>query len=181
MMGDELGDHFRVGIAAEDHPLLLEVALQGGVIFDDAVMDDRDQAVAADMGMGVRVCGGSVRRPAGVTDAVAARGRPLFQIAQQVGEPAGPPPHVQTVAGQGGHARAVVTAVLQSPKSFHEDRLSLAMTDVANDSTHRLLLRVSGAALRLTSAAWALAHALTIRQRSGARLAVAFRVSTSSR
>ena len=52
MAGDELGDDFGVGVAVEDDAFAFELALERGVVLDDAVMDDGDEAVAADDGDG---------------------------------------------------------------------------------------------------------------------------------
>ncbi len=67
----------------EDDAVGLELAFERGVVFDDAVVDDGDPAVAAEVRMGVAVGGGPVRRPARVADADAAGGG---LVAQQPGQ-----------------------------------------------------------------------------------------------
>ena len=89
VMGDELGDDLGVGVAAEDDALGLQLPLEGGVVLDDAVVDDGDGAVAAEVRVGVAVGGRAVRRPARVADAVAAGGGLLAQELRQVGDAAG--------------------------------------------------------------------------------------------
>ena len=109
VQGDQLGDHFGVGFAAEDDAVVLEPALERGVVFDDAVMDDGDPAVAAEMGMGVAVGGGAMRRPACMADAVHARSRLFAQKLGQVGDPAGAFAQVQVharSASPGRHYRS---------------------------------------------------------------------------
>ena len=54
-------------------PSACELPLEGGVVLDDAVVDDGDLAVAADVRMGIAVVGRAVRGPARVADADAAR------------------------------------------------------------------------------------------------------------
>src|SRR5262249_7043589 len=122
VVGDELGNHFGVGVALEDDALGLELALEGGVVFDDAVVDDGDLAVGAEVGVGVAVGGRAVGGPAGVADAVAAGGGALVQVLGQVGDAAGALAQVEAVAGQGRQAGAVITAVFQAPQPLAEDR-----------------------------------------------------------
>ena len=64
-------------------PSACKLAFERGVVFDDAVMDDGDRAVAAEVRMGVAFVGGAVRRPARVADAGAAGSR---LVAQQSAE-----------------------------------------------------------------------------------------------
>ena len=59
----------------EDDALGLELPLEGGVVLDDAVVDDGDGAVAAEVRVGVAVGGGAVRGPARVADADGSPGR----------------------------------------------------------------------------------------------------------
>ena len=117
-------------------PSACELPLEGGVVLDDAVVDDGDGAVAADVRVGVAVGGRAVRRPAGVADADAAGGRLVAQRFRQVGDAAGLLAQVQPVARQGGHAGAVVAAVFQPPQPFDQDRLRLPPADVADDAAH---------------------------------------------
>ena len=126
MLGDELGDDFGVGVAVEDDAFGLELALEGGVVLDDAVVDDGDQAVAAEVRMGVAIGGRAVRGPAGVADAGAAGRGLIAQMAGQVGDAAGPLAQVQVVAGQRGEAGAVVAAIFQAAQAFEQDRFRFA-------------------------------------------------------
>ena len=63
--GDQVGDDLGVGVAVEDDAFGLELALEGGVVLDDAVVDDGDQAVAADVRVGVAVGGAGRAWPSG--------------------------------------------------------------------------------------------------------------------
>ena len=75
--------------------------------------------------VGVAVGGAAVRGPAGVADAVAARGRVRRDELAQFGEPPGLLAEVEFVARAGDHAGAVVPAVLQPPQPFEQDRRRL--------------------------------------------------------
>jgi hypothetical protein len=71
-VGDDLG----VGLAGEGEAVALELGAEGGVVLDDAVVDDRDRgAAAAEVGMGVAVGRRPVGGPPGVADAAGAAGR----------------------------------------------------------------------------------------------------------
>ena len=88
--------------------------LEGGVVLDDAVVDDGDLAVAAEVRVGVGVGGAAVRGPARVADALDAGRRLLLEQLGQFGDAAGTLAEVQLRAGQGGQAGAVVAAVFQA-------------------------------------------------------------------
>src|SRR5690606_14063661 len=65
-LADEVGEDFRVGFGSEDVAFFDEVGLQGGVIFDDAVVDQGNaMAVGGVVGMGVSIVigGGAVGGP----------------------------------------------------------------------------------------------------------------------
>ncbi len=67
----QLGHHLRVRVGGEVDALAHQVLLELHVVFDDAVVDQGDPAVLADMGVGVDVIGLPVGGPAGVADAQA--------------------------------------------------------------------------------------------------------------
>ena len=81
---DEVRDHLRVGVAREADSLGLELAPEGDVILDDAVVHDGDPT--GDVRMRVRLAGPAVRGPAGVPDAGASHERVLLQRRLEVGE-----------------------------------------------------------------------------------------------
>jgi hypothetical protein len=62
-----MGDAFGVGIGGKDVALGRQVAAQAFVVFDDAVMNDRDRA--GNVRVGIALAGYAVGRPAGVGNA----------------------------------------------------------------------------------------------------------------
>ncbi len=136
ILGDEMGDDLGIRVAAEDRPFVLQLSFEGGVVLDDAVVDEDDGAVAADVGVGIAVVRGTMRRPARVADADAARGRLLGELAGQVRQPARALADVQARAGKRGDAGAVVAAIFQAAQAFEQDGLRLAGPDVADDAAH---------------------------------------------
>ena len=72
----QVGDHFGVGLAVKDIAFGLQTGAQFIVVFDDAVMDQRNTALAragafavAEMGVGVVHHRSAMGGPAGVCDA----------------------------------------------------------------------------------------------------------------
>ena len=81
-VADQHRQHFGVGLAGEGVALVGEELLEGGVVFDDAVVDQGDSAGVVGVGVGVDLGGRAVGGPAGVGHADAAsRGNacPLLQ------------------------------------------------------------------------------------------------------
>src|SRR5208282_4514471 len=136
VMGDEVSNDFRIGLATEDVALGLELLLEGGVVFDDAVMDDGDGAIAAYVRVGIGVGGAAVGRPARVADAVAARGRLLGKKSRQLRDSTRMLADVHPGTGHRGQARAIVAAVFQPLEPLDQDRLRLTPADVTDNSTH---------------------------------------------
>src|SRR5262249_28612115 len=134
--GQQLGDDLGVGVAVEGDAVGFELAFEGGGVLDDAVVDDGDDAVAAHLPGGGGGGGRAVRRPARVADAQAPGGGAVAQVADQVGDAAGPLADVQLAAGQGGDAGGVVAAVLQPAQALDEKGFRLVTADVPNDAAH---------------------------------------------
>ena len=63
-----MGDNFGIGFGLEFDAFGLEFLLQDGVVFDNAVMDNRNLAVKALVRVRVLFGGGAVGSPTGVGD-----------------------------------------------------------------------------------------------------------------
>jgi hypothetical protein len=98
--GDEMSNDFGIGVTAELHPVRRELPPERCVVFDDAVMDDRNETVNVSMRVGVGVGRRPVGGPTRVTDPHATRGGPLGQIPYQIGQAAGALAHME-LAGTG--------------------------------------------------------------------------------
>ena len=83
---DQLHDHFGVGVGLELDAFRRQFLAQFQVVFDNAVVDDDEIAVHADVGMGVVFGGRAVRRPARMPDADLPADRVAFQSGAQIGE-----------------------------------------------------------------------------------------------
>ena len=136
----QMRDDLRVGLGDEFVPFRDQLLLQGQVILDDAVMHYDDIAVAIAMRMGILFRGPAVGRPARVADAVGAFHRVQPQNLFEVAKLALRPPYSQAVAlFQYGDARRVVPAVFQPLQPVQDDGDCLLISDVPNDSTHKLI------------------------------------------
>ena len=134
---DQLDDDLRIRLALKMIPLPGQLGLEGQVVLDDAVVDQRQFMVLGVMGMRIDVAGLAVRRPAGVGDADAAGSvlvrRHLLQVADLA---------LGLVDRQGAavpdqrHAGAVITPVLQPGKSLDQDRIGLPAPDISYDTAH---------------------------------------------
>ncbi len=149
---DQVGDDFGVCVADDGEAARLELAPQLQVVFDDAVVHDRDGAG------NVRVCvdlrRAAVRGPPGVPDSNRAREALLRERFLEVAELADRADNLDAVVRMNGEAGRIVAAVFEPPKPVEQDRRRLAVTDVTNDSAHSLTLvdrtapRTSGIGVR---------------------------------
>ncbi len=141
-MGDEMSDDLGVGLALEGVAERLEFAPEGGIIFDDAVMNDGDlAAMAADVRVSVAVVGGTVRGPSGMADAaVPRRGVDPERILQRANAPRRLS-HDHALPVERGDAGAVIASILQPPQAGNQDRARLMPTGVSYDSAHLGMLR----------------------------------------
>ena len=145
VMLQQLGHHLRVRVGGEADPLAHQVLLELHVVFDDAVVDDGDPAVLADVGMGVDVVGLPVGGPAGVADAQAPV--QIRAAVDQVRQGLQPAPGLADLEPHGlrahRHAGGVIAPVLHPRQSVQQDggrRLSAYKSD---DSAHeKILLRI---------------------------------------
>ena len=80
---DEVGNNFRIRLAAEHNALALQPFLKRGIIFNDAVVHHRYRAAFIYLRMGIYIARFAMRRPARVADAEGTtdqlRGNPLLQ------------------------------------------------------------------------------------------------------
>ncbi len=138
---DEVGDDLGVGFGDELVALGDEGALEGEVVFDDAVVDDDEGAGAVAVGMGVLFGGAAVRGPAGVADAEGAVdgrfGDDVFEVAEFAGGAAQGEAFGATSYGDAG---GVVAAVLEAAQAFNDDGDDRLRSDISDNSTHRTSL-----------------------------------------
>ena len=142
---DQVADHLGVGLAVESVALALQRGAQFFVVFDDAVVDQRDAAglaarvlawTVAEVRMRVVNQRRAVRGPARVGNAGGAREMLLLDLLQQLGHPVGAARALQAV-GMDCHAAGVIAPVFQPLQTLHQDGNDIASRDGADDATHR--------------------------------------------
>ena len=140
-------EDLRVGLAGEAVAAGLELRAELGEVLDDAVVDHRDAAVAAGVGMRVGRRGAAVRRPARVADAAGAGVVAVRELGLEARDLAHPAHDVQAGRPAPGprralerHARRVVAAVLEPLEPGDEDVLRCIRSGVSDDSAHERIL-----------------------------------------
>ena len=141
---NQVCEHFGIGLAVEDVPLLGEVLLQRRVVLDDAVVDDRD-AVAKLFVVAVWVCvllrHTAVRRPTGVRDAN--RSLEPATVVDELLDVRDATDRARNLEAtiHDGDTRRVVPAILKALQAFEKNVCCLATADVGNDSAHMFEFR----------------------------------------
>ena len=135
-MRDDLG----VGLGDERVPFTLELMLQLEIVLDDPVVDDNDAPRAVAMRVGVLFGRPSVRRPAGVADAVVAIERVAGDGLLEPRELAGAAPQFDGALADDGDARRIVSAIFEPAQPVDENRHDLPLPDVPDDAAHFVFL-----------------------------------------
>ena len=133
----QLGHHLRVRLGPEGVALLHQLRPQQGVVFNDAVVDNGEQAVFTDLRVCVDVVGLPVGSPAGVSHAQrTGHGAALLrQIGQRLQTALGLA-DAQPLRAAHGHAGGVVAAILQTAQAVQQDGGRLLGAHITHDSTH---------------------------------------------
>ena len=135
---DELDEHLGIGLGAEGITLLHESGFEDGVVLDDAVMDDRQALGLGVMGVRIDGIGFAVGRPARMRYTDRAAGVFVGSICLQLGDLAFGLVDIElTLLVDERYAGTVVPAVLQTMQALNQDRISLSLSDISYDSTHK--------------------------------------------
>ena len=114
---EQLRDNLRIGLGRELHALFFEKFANFQIVFNDAVVNQRDLAVLGHMGMGVDIVRLAVGRPAGVPDAGSAvQQRAVFRHRGKIFKPALALCDVQHAVFRHADACGVIAPVLQPRK-----------------------------------------------------------------
>lgn len=132
---DEVDEHFGIRFAGEGVAVFEQGAFEHRVVFDNAVVDQRQAAVAAAVRVRVDIVGFAVGGPTGVTHTHVAAGIFFTGEIDQIGDLAFFLENVQVAVLQ-GDACAVVAAVFKPLKASDQDRVCFLGADVGNDSAH---------------------------------------------
>ena len=136
----QLRDDLAVRFRCELYTLLLEKFPDLQIVFNDAVVYQRDFAVLGHMGVGVDIVRFAVCRPAGMADADrAVHERAVRRLFGQVCEPALAFGDVQHAVLRHADTRRVIAPVLQPRKALEQNGRSLLLADITYDSTHKIV------------------------------------------
>ena len=140
-VSDEVGEDFGVGLGVEVVAFSFEPGAEGTVVFDDAVMDERDVAGLVEMRVGVDLGWRAVGGPAGVGDAgggaLEKLGRPLSVGAVvELGDFSGCLGDDDPFVIQNRDARRVVAPVFETTQAVDEHSGCIYFSDVSDDSAH---------------------------------------------
>src|SRR3954470_7282840 len=130
-------DDFGIGLGNEFVAARLKSLLQRARVLDDAVMNDRDVALAIEMRVGVAFVGHTVSRPAGVANAELTVHRTGSQGALELGDLPGRLPGFDAATVHDGNSRRIVPAIFHALESLEEERGSAALSDITDNSAHR--------------------------------------------
>lgn len=145
-MYDQVGDDLGVGLALEDVAERGQFGAQFVVVFNDAVVDQRDARLLGrwrEVRVGVVRGRRAVRGPAGVGDAGETLHVRFVDLLFQVGHARGAARALQLAIDVQGDAAGVVAAVFQALEAFDQDRGDVALRYRADDAAHRKPLLLS--------------------------------------
>ena len=134
----QMGHHFGVGLGLHLIALFGEHFPQFQIIFNDAVVDDGDPSIAADVGMGIHIGRLTMGGPPGVTDAAGGfHAAHLLHLVLQVLDAALGLDHLQPFGAQHRHTGGVIPTVLQLIQSLQQNGHGLFPAHISYDSAHK--------------------------------------------
>src|SRR5205807_7382354 len=134
----QMGDNLGIRFGGERVTFFDELALQGEIVLDNAVMHDHDAAAAVAMGMSILFAGAAMRGPAGVANAIGAVEGLCADDFLQVPQLAFRAADLESVAVAGyGDSGGIVSAIFQPSQAINDDRDDLLFANVADDATHK--------------------------------------------
>ena len=134
---EQLRHDLAVGLRDEFHALFLKEGANFEIVFNDPVVNQRNLAVLAQMGMGIDVVRLAMGGPAGVPDAErAGQERAMLRFFFEIGKTSFAFFHMQHAVRRDADARGVIAAVFQTAKAVQQNGRRLFAADISNDSTH---------------------------------------------
>src|SRR6476661_4779621 len=129
--------HFSIGVGSElVTAFALQLFAQRRIIFDHAVVHQRDFSALVKMRMRIFVGHFSMSSPARVADAVLPAGRFLGHETGQVRDPSGALTRFDLLPVYDGNAGGVVAAIFEPPQTVQEYGRRFCAADISDYSTH---------------------------------------------
>ena len=137
IIGDEMDGHFGVGLGSKVViAVLKELVLECLVIFDDAVMDERQFSAGVEMRVSILIGRLSMRGPASVTDAVRSGGRLFRHQLSEFRDSPGAFARFDVLPINDRDAGGIVAAIFEAAQTIEQDGSCLRTSDVSNNATH---------------------------------------------
>src|SRR5450755_120464 len=138
---NQVSKHFGIRLRLERVALRDQCLAQFGIVLDDAVVYDGQDACAVRVRVRVDVTGATVRGPARVTDAERTWMRMIFILHRccQVGDLASAAVEFEVAGGcEDGDASGVIAAIFEFTESFKQNgsNVGALWADVTNDTAH---------------------------------------------
>ena len=131
-----MSDNFSISIGAEFKPLRLQIGTQLGMVFDDAVVHNRD-LLAAHVRMGIALSRHTMGGPARVRDPQRTLDGALVEQALQLGDLTDRTDALQArIVIAHGDAGRVVSPVFEPTQTLHQDGYDVAFGDGPYDAAH---------------------------------------------
>lgn len=140
MIPDEVRQDLSVRLGSESMVLALEFEAQGGIILDDAVMDEGQSAGAIQVRVRVKVAGQTVGGPPCMAQAQGSASRPAREQARQLTYPPNALAHVQPAAFERAEPGGIVAPIFQAPQSLYQERRGGFFANIANNPAHKFRL-----------------------------------------
>ncbi len=136
MFADQMGKHLGIGLGLENMAFPEEFLAQDGVIFDHAIVNERQFIALIKVRVRVVVGHFPVGGPAGVGNPDMAGGGRFQEKFGQIGDPAAPFAHRNVALMEHRHSGAVVSAVFESTQTVEENRNCEVFADISDDAAH---------------------------------------------
>jgi hypothetical protein len=136
---DQVGDHFGVGLALEYVAQRRQFGAQFVVVFNDAVVHQRDAGVVRirrEVRVGIVRSRRAVRGPAGMSDAREALQADFLHLLFQFRHARRAARALQAAIRVQSHAARIVAAVFQAFQAFDQDRGDITLRYRADDAAH---------------------------------------------
>src|SRR6266550_1675031 len=131
--------YFSIGVGSElMAAFALELFAQRGVIFNHAIVHQRDFSALVEMRMRIFIGHFSMGSPARVADAVLPRGRFLRHQFGKIRDPSGAFPRLDLLAIYDRDASGIIAAIFEAAEAVEKDGRRFRASDVSDNSTHIL-------------------------------------------
>jgi len=140
---DQMGDDFRVGFGDEFVTFGDKILFELDIILNDTVVHYDDFTVAVAVRMGIFLGRASVRRPAGVSDAVHAVQRSDADGFLEISQLAGGAANIElAVVADHCDPGRIIAAVLEPPQAVEDQWNNALGPDITDNSAHDEILQV---------------------------------------